>query len=239
MIGNNFWGGIILIIFYIIAAGSISLFDYFTSQKREWIRKGYHLIFCFSFIIILYFFEDWMAALLVIIAITVLAVLVLKLAEKIPFLMKLNISRNKGTGEIIKQMIYFHSVFIIFLLFLKVLWPQSNYHLLIGVIILGFGDAAAALVGKFWGSRNYKGFFFSSAKTLEGSISFIVFSFVPAFLILYFLAGYRLLMALVVATILVLAASFVEAFSRKGIDTLTVPLSVALLSILLEMILFV
>lgn len=239
MIRSNLLGILILSGYYIIAAGGISLYDHLTSYNREWIRKFYHFIFCFSLFIIFYLFTDWLAALMAIIVISLIAVLVLKLAERVPYLMKLSISRDSdnsdsGTGEVIKQMLYFHSVFILFILLFKVWWPQSNFHALVGIIILGFGDTAAAIVGKFLGKWNYSGILFSSAKTLEGSLSFMVFSFIPAFLLLYFLAGYSIVAALIVASILVLIASFVEALSRKGLDTIIIPLTVALVSVLLK-----
>ena len=232
---SNLLGGIILISFYIIAAGGISLCDYLTSYHREWIRKLYHFIFCFSLFIVLYIFADWQAALLAVVAISIIAVLVLRLAELVPNLMKLSISRDSGTGETIKQMFYFHGVFIIFILLFKVWWPQDNFHAMVGIIILGFGDAAAAIVGKYLGKLNYRGILFSSAKTLEGSLSFMVSSFIPAFLILYFVAGYRIVIGLIVAAVLVLVASFVEALSRKGLDTITIPLTVALVSVFFKM----
>lgn len=238
MLNSNLAGLIILISYYILAASGVSLYDYFTSHQREWIRKSYHLIYCFAFYIVLYIFADWQASLMVVVGISLLALPVLKLAERVPLLMKLSISRSRGSREVIKQMLYFHGVFIILILLFQAWWPQNEYHALLGIVVLAFGDSSAAIIGKYLGRINYRGVVFSRAKTLEGSIGFIVFSFVPVLLTLYLLTDYGIYLIFLVATILVLVAAFVEALSRRGLDTITIPLTVALISVFLEYLFF-
>ena len=230
----NLWSFIILISYYIIFAGSISLLDYLTSYKREWIRKGYHLLYSFSLIIYFYLFSSWYTSIIAIITITLLGTLILKIAEKSPALMKLSISRSSALGEVIRQMNYAHSLFIVLLFIFRFLWPEYHYHALTGVIIWGFGDAAAALAGKKYGKNHFYNSIFAEAKTIEGTMAFVFFSLLPAFLVLYFLGNFNFGLALLIALILCISAALLEALSRKGLDTLTVPLSTSLILLLLD-----
>ena len=236
MIGNsNFYGFIFLLSYYIMAAGIISLFDYLTDYSREWIRKSYHIMYSFSLLIIIYIFSDWYIAVLVLLGISLAAVLILNLSVKLfPGLKQLSISRKSSIKEVLRQMIYLHSTFSLLILIFQYLGQQYIFHVVVGVMIWGFGDSAAALVGKFIGKREYNNIIFPSGKTLEGSLGFIGVSFFPAFIVLLFLGGYHVVQAMITAAVLVVLASLVEALSRKGIDTITIPLFAALFSVLLE-----
>jgi phytol kinase len=234
MFDSNLWGTIILVAYYIGAASGIALLDHLTFGEREWIRKGYHLLYSFSIFIYMYLFKDWYISLIALIVITLIAILVLKIAERIPLLMKLSISRSSAAREVILQMLYIHCVFIVFIVVFQFLWKQPVYHAVVGTIIWGFGDAAAALSGKYFGKNHYFIPLFSSKKTLEGSTGFIIISFIPCFILLYFASPYNLLSTLLVTAILVFAASIIEALSRKGLDTITIPLLVSLASVFLE-----
>ncbi len=232
---SNFYGFIFLLLYYIIAAGIISLFDYLTDYRREWIRKSYHIIYSFSLLLILYIFSDWYIAVLVLVGISLAAVIILNLSVKlVPGLKQLSISRKSSIKEVIRQMIYLHSTFVVLILIFQYLGEQYIFHAVVGVMVWGFGDSAAALVGKFIGKREYDDIIFPSGKTLEGSLGFMGASYFPAFLVLIFLGGYNLIQAFITAALIVAFASLVEALSRKGLDTITIPLFAALFSVLAQ-----
>jgi phytol kinase len=107
-------------------------------------------------------------------------------------------------------------------------WPQNlQVVAAVGVLVMTWGDAVAALVGQTWGRREYK--VLGMRKTVEGSLAMAVVSFAVCLLLLGFTCGWSLptvLSALAIAG----AATGLEIISVGGIDNLTVPLGSALLT---------
>jgi dolichol kinase len=68
-----------------------------------------------------------------------------------------------------------------------------------------------------------------SAKTCEGTTAMIVVATLACFLTLIFYAGQTWYVSLLIALIVGPVCGVVELFSRRGTDTLTVPLSAAAL----------
>ncbi len=103
-----------------------------------------------------------------------------------------------------------------------------------GLMVMTWGDALAALIGKSYGKNKYQ--FGQSIKTLEGSAVMFVVSTIVVFIVLKFLPGSLLspnslqweMWQLVLASLLSAgAATLVEAISPHGTDNLTVPLVAA------------
>jgi dolichol kinase len=93
----------------------------------------------------------------------------------------------------------------------------------------GFGDAAAALVGKAFGRNRILHPRIEGAKTYEGTLAMIVVAGLAIFLTLLVYAGQPWKVSLTVAALVAPVSATVELFSNRGMDTLTVPLSVAFL----------
>lgn len=103
-------------------------------------------------------------------------------------------------------------------------WQNYPHFAVIGVLIMTWGDGFAALVGQRWGNHRYK--LGGMQKSWEGSLAMLVISNIVCGLVLlsvYEQMGQILLISLVVA----LVATLLEAFSKLGIDNLTVPLGSA------------
>lgn len=88
-----------------------------------------------------------------------------------------------------------------------------------GILIMGYGDGMAAVVGRRFGKRKFS--ICGSQKSLEGSFTMFVFSFLTAFTLLSFFSSsdtflYSFLIALV--------ATILEAITPHGFDNLTVPI---------------
>jgi phytol kinase len=97
----------------------------------------------------------------------------------------------------------------------------------VSVMAWGFGDAAAALVGKAWGRRRIQHRWVDGAKTMEGTGAMYAVSSVA---ILGSLMAYTALpwyWCLVAAVLIAPICAVVELISHRGIDTITVPYATA------------
>ncbi|MCU0104055.1 hypothetical protein N7603_00070 [Acholeplasma vituli] len=97
----------------------------------------------------------------------------------------------------------------------------------VGILVLGYGDGLAAVVGKAFGKHKLV-----DNKSLEGSLTMVVVSFVVVTLILSF-SGYNIITALWVAVVVSIISTVIELYTPKGLDNLTVPLLSSLLVYLL------
>lgn len=129
-----------------------------------------------------------------------------------------------GTNRISYGTVYYPMSF----LFLVVLFWDSSPHIIsISILILAFGDAAAAIVGENLRSAHIY-YLTSDKKSVEGSIAmFSVTAATVFFSLRYFDTGN---LPVTTAAVSIATAVFVtcwEALSSKGFDNLTVPLSAA------------
>jgi len=220
------------------------------SLHREVVRKFYHIFFSFSIFILLYAFQSWLAALVVILLFFMVALVYLTLEEYVfPFkFIDLDRRGNHRIREVSLQVIYIIIMQSILLLVFRYYLSQP-YHAAIGVLVWGVGDAVAAVIGKYYGSLNFNGPVFSPFKTLEGTLSLIFLSWLTVMLVgaLY---HYSLIPAVLLdmlpggtglviyALFLAVTAGLVEAVSRIGLDTITVPVAVAFVSYLSLLVIF-
>lgn len=96
----------------------------------------------------------------------------------------------------------------------------------IGVLVMGYGDGLAALIGRKWGVRTLR--IPSGGKTWLGTTVMGIVSFIITFGALT-IGGVAIGLALLVALLIGVVAAFVEAITPLGLDNLTVPLFVAFL----------
>ncbi len=89
----------------------------------------------------------------------------------------------------------------------------------------GFGDAAAALVGKSIGRRRILHPRIEGTKTYEGTLAMYVTAGLAIFFTLLIYAGQSWYVSLAVALLVAPVCAVVELFSSRGMDTLTVPLT--------------
>jgi len=121
---------------------------------------------------------------------------------------------------------FFYSVSIGLLIAL--FWPlHQPYYAALGILIMTWGDALAALVGQNFGTHPY--FLGKMKKTWEGTATMFAVSYIICVLILLPVYG-NVGLIWISSAIVSLFATFLEAFSRFGIDNLTVPLGSAILA---------
>jgi phytol kinase len=94
----------------------------------------------------------------------------------------------------------------------------------LGILIMGYGDGFAAIIGKKFGRQKF--YVLGNEKTIEGSLAMFAFSFIIASILfsIYAPAG-LILKAVFIAAI----AAFIEALSPYGLDNLTVPILISLI----------
>jgi phytol kinase len=103
-------------------------------------------------------------------------------------------------------------------------WQRYPHFAVIGVLIMTWGDGLAALVGQRWGNHPYQ--LWGMKKSWEGSLTMLIISTMVCSLVLCSIHGYMGQVWLI-AFAVGLLATLLEAFSKLGIDNLTVPIGSA------------
>ncbi|MGB2926946.1 MAG: diacylglycerol/polyprenol kinase family protein [Limnothrix sp.] len=108
---------------------------------------------------------------------------------------------------------------------------QQPYFAVLGILIMTWGDGLAAVIGSNFGKHPYT--IFGNKKSYEGTATMFFVSSAIALLIfstLPLLAWQQLL----IATIIALAATFLESFAQFGIDNFAVPVGSAAIAFYLS-----
>jgi phytol kinase len=104
-------------------------------------------------------------------------------------------------------------------------WPlKLPHYAVIGILIMTYGDGLAALIGQRFGQHPYQ--FWGEKKSWEGSVTMAGVSFLVTGSILAIVEGNSWEIA-VIAMLVALFATLLEAFSKLGIDNLSVPIGSA------------
>jgi phytol kinase len=187
----------------------------FTSLNAELVRKVVHI--GVGNVILLAWWLDipaWVG-----VAAAIAASGVALLSYRVPILPSVNGIGRKSWGT------FFYAVSIGILV--AVFWGlNQREYAAIGVLVMTWGDGLAALVGQQFGRHPYK--LWDMQKSWEGSGSMLLVSFVVSGVILLAVQG-NLWQVWAMAGVIAIVATGLEAFSKFGIDNLTVPLGSALL----------
>ncbi len=107
-------------------------------------------------------------------------------------------------------------------------WPIQQFHYAaIGILVMTWGDGLAGLIGHHYGQHPYE--VWGMKKSWEGSLTMAVTSYAVSSLILLVVQG-NVWQTWLVPVAIAIVATLLEAFSKLGIDNLTVPLGSAALS---------
>jgi phytol kinase len=110
-------------------------------------------------------------------------------------------------------------------------WHHYPHYAVIGILVMTWGDGLAALIGQRWGKHLYK--IGGMQKSWEGSLAMAAVSLVVSSAVLLAVQGSHW-QTWLVSLAIALIATALEAFSRLGIDNLTVPLGSAIVGFLLN-----
>jgi phytol kinase len=111
-------------------------------------------------------------------------------------------------------------------------WPlQLPQYAALGILVMTWGDGLAATIGQRFGKHTYQ--VWGIKKSWEGSLTMFLVSFFVSNLILLAVQG-NIWQTWVFAAVVALVATTLEAFSKFGIDNLTVPLGSAAIAFFLN-----
>lgn len=147
--------------------------------------------------------------------------LVALLSYRLPILPGINSVGRKSLGT------FFYAVS--FGVLIAWFWDTQPHYAIVGILVMTWGDGLAALVGKKWGKHPYQ--LWGIEKSWEGSGTMLLVSYGVCFCVL--LAASVDSSTAVAALGVAIAATSLEAFSKYGIDNLTVPLGSAFVALLL------
>ena len=155
---------------------------------------------------------------------SILASTVALLSYKFPILPNINSIGRKSLGT------FFYAVSIGLLI--AWFWTiQQPHYAALGILVMTWGDGLAALIGQRFGKHPYT--LWGMKKSWEGTLTMAIVSYIVSSLIFLGVQG-NVWQTWVVAIAVALVASSLEAFSKFGIDNLTVPIGSAALGFVLN-----
>jgi phytol kinase len=214
----------ILFGFYIICISAALLLRCYFRIPREVSRKLLHLILLCSLFIWTYAFNTWWIASLAALAFIAIVFPLLSLAEKLDFYSELLTERK--SGELKQSLIVAYSMFAI-LNSICWGWLGERWLVIICISAWGFGDAAAALIGKKYGRHYLEGKLIEGRKSIEGALAMFTVSLIFVFIVLLIKANIAWYASLMIAVLTAAACTAVELYTLKGMDTITCPFAAA------------
>lgn len=188
---------------------------HFLKIKPEWTRKFVHLgtgLLALFFPVMIK--NQWYVLLL-----CSSFFILLQLSLKFDFLKSINDIPRKSFGSLAFPV----SVYGCYLALC--FFERQYFYFYLPILILAISDPIASLVGKHAPENEIQ--FGEKGKTLIGSLAFFVSAFIISFVLIIAFKNYEGTVDMVVYSILIaLVATIAEAFSSKGWDNITIPVSV-------------
>jgi phytol kinase len=208
---TNVYGLILSYVFVFLIIGLSTVLQKKNIVGEEGARKFIHIGVSNWYLIAWYFFDNvWLA---IIAPMSFIALNYLSYRQNIFKAMERGGQGNLGT-------VYF-PISLLILVFLTFGPLNLPYVGALGILVLGYGDGFAAVVGSKYGKHQLK-----HGKSLEGSITMFLASFVVSAFVLAFATATPWFW---VALFISLVATLIELYTPKGLDNLSVPLLVSLL----------
>ncbi len=201
---NNLIGIVVSYAFIAIVIVGAKLFE---KVGNEASRKFIHIVLCNWWFIAMHFFTDAIFASIVPLSF----VIINYISYKKNIISVMEREKQDGLGTVY----YAISLFILAIISFGVINnPQIG---LAGVLVMGYGDGFAAIMGRKINSKEYK--IGITKKTLVGSATMFIITFI---ILAIFLINVQFwYIKAIIASIII---TIVEAVSIKGTDNLTVPL---------------
>lgn len=214
----------ILMIYFILCAASALAVRHFFDVPKELFRKTLHLILLGSLVVFVFAFSFWQVSVLANLAFIALVFPTLAFAERFDGYSELLTERKNG--EIKNSLVV---VFIMYAAMIGICWGWLGERWLVFACVYawGFGDAAAALVGKKYGRHHLEGDHIEGRKSLEGTMAMFVVSFFSVLIILFAAGQVKWYGYFPIAALAAAASAVAELYTRNGMDTLTCPFAAA------------
>lgn len=214
---------------FIISLAAILIVLRFTVRVPDYIfRKLLHIVAFSSILPLVFCTESWAAAVLTELVFLIVIIGALHFFERFPFYSKLLV--EKGKHEVI---ISFITLFAMMTVMLAVFWGGMGgeycYIIVASIMAWGPGDAAAAIVGRKFGRHKLSGPHIEGVKSVEGSIAMGVVSLICTAAVLLTMSPFSTPAALMISLLVAPAAALTELYTKRGFDTVTVPIAASLL----------
>ena len=213
----------------IIAMALVLIAVRFTTRVPDYIfRKLLHVVAYTAILPLVLCAQTWQDAVLVQAVFLVVVFLALMAGEHIRGYSKLFV--EKGKHEVLTS---FLMLFGLMAVLVAVFWggfgEKGRMIPVAAIMAWGPGDAAAAIVGKRYGRHKISGRFIEGVKSLEGTFAMGVTSFACTMASLAALFNLSWPQCLVYSLIIAPCAALTELYTRKGLDTITVPIMASLI----------
>lgn len=214
---------------YIVVCAAIMLIIRYTTKVPDYIfRKLLHLV-AFTSILPLAFCTDlWWISVAVEVLFLIIVLAALHFFEGFSFYQSLFVEKAKH--EVI---VSFISLFGLMTLMLAVFWgglgAEHKYIAIAAIMAWGPGDAVAAIAGRNFGKHKLRGKMIEGVKSVEGSVGMAITSFACTLPVLLTMSPLPWYVSLLFAAVIAPVASLTELFTKKGWDTITVPIVSALI----------
>ena len=208
---NNVIGLIVASIYILVIFLTSKLFK---KKGKEVTRKYIHIMLSNIWFISLAFFDNFIIAAIL----PMLFVIINSLSYKYNLI---KIMEREDKKEGIGTVYYAISLTILSLVTFYINKPILA---LPGILIMGYGDGLAAVIGQKVKSKSFN--ILGSTKSIAGSATMLIVSLIISILIFSFIGiEYLILKAFLIAII----ATILEAISVKGLDNITVPLIITVI----------
>lgn len=214
---------------YIAVLAVLLIVVRFATKVPDYIfRKLLHVVAFTSILPLAFGTENAWIAVGVEVLFLILVIVILHFCESLSFYKNLFVEKGKHE-VIISFVLLFGLMTVLLAVFWGILGAGCKYIAVTAIMAWGPGDAVAAIVGKNFGKHKLEGKMIEGVKSVEGSVGMLVTSFVCTFVSLMLLTGFSWYEALTVALVVAIAAMFTELFTKKGLDTVTVPVVACLI----------
>lgn len=197
----------------------------------ELFRKLMHLTAILITPLCLYFAIDFYIAMLCLFIFAIGGAIGLRLIEKVKSYSSFFVEREKH--EIRKSFVSYCNIQACLILVCGVYGDIGIIY--IELMVWALGDTVAALCGKKWGKRHFKCAFTDRKKTYVGSASMLIVVFIISFIALLIMYDYSALRVICQSGIIAVMATIAELLSKKGRDTITIPVIVSLVCLIFDM----
>lgn len=211
-----------ILLYYLIAVSLAVPLRKFGNVPHEVFRKLLHSILLGSLLVWTVVFQTWWLAALSALLFAGLLYPFLMFLERFAWISAFLTERKKG--ELKSSLLL---VFAMYALVVTLCWGLLGEELiaLCAVYAWGFGDAAAALVGKRMGRHALTGPHIEGTKSVEGTLAMFLVSFLSVLALLVYRGGMPWYGCGLTALVTAAVSALVELYSLKGRDTITCPLA--------------
>lgn len=224
--------------YYGVLAFLLVIFKILCKPEREVFRKLLHCICFMSVFVLLNEINQWYIAALVSLSFAVIVYPVVAFMERYPKFMSIFNERKEGEVKSSLLIVFLMMALLIFV-FWGVLGAQWKYIIIVSITAWGFGDAAAALVGKKWGKNVVIHPLVEGKKTKEGTLAMFIVSSLSISLNLKLHTNMPWYLCFGISLLIAPICALVELISKNGMDTITVPIATAVPLYILMMILHI